>query len=126
MESNNKSDNLRLDLSNFLEKLQLPYLRDGDPLGWISDKHLLNDFNSINTDITWKYVETLNHLFVKFLRSLFFKGQSAADHSIEDNAQRPHIPNDSVVRLPRHHFRRRIARTPAGSGKQLPALIVVG
>lgn len=126
VKANDESDDLRLYFPNFLEELQLPYFRDGDPLGRISHKHLLDDLNRFDADIAWKDIKALYDFFVEFLRSLLLKGQSAADHPIEDNPQGPHISDDAVVGLPRHHFRRRVAGTPAGSGEQFPALIVVG
>lgn len=125
METNDKPDYFRFNIPNFLEKLQLSYLRNRDPFRWICDQHLLYNLNRINTDITWKYVKPFNNFLIKFLSGLLLEGQSATNHAIEDNPQRPDISNDTIVRLPCHHFRRSVAWTPTSSGEQLSIFIVI-
>lgn len=52
VKTNYQSYNLRLNSFDVLEKFELSELRNCDPFLWVSHQHSLNNFDSLNTDIT--------------------------------------------------------------------------
>lgn len=126
MKPNDKADYLWFYCLYFFEKRQFSQLRDRYSLFRVSDQHSLNDFNSLDTNITWKNIEALYDFFIKLFGSFFLERQRSTDHSIKDNAQRPKISNDSIVFFACYHFRWSIARTSTSSSEIFSLLIVIG
>jgi hypothetical protein len=91
----------------------------------ICHEHPLNNFNSINTDIAWQNIKSLNDFFVKFFRCFLFKRKRTTNHPIKNYSKRPNISYNSIIRLSCDHFRWSIAGTTTGSSQKFSILIII-
>ena len=86
VEAYNNAYNVWLGFFYFSEELQPSYLGERYAFLRVSGEHFLDDLYCIDTDITWKHVETLNYFFVKLFGCRFLKRKGAAHHRVKDNS----------------------------------------